>query len=158
VALQLCHGYGSKHLIETLHAFGICASYTEVRQLLTSVANHEIAKTEVSSSANHERKVIREGGMNCNDLWWETSDGEVYKSLEISTVCKEPRNTFAASWRIYSTAKLQTRFQNHYGDTIVIESQKGQGQSNISRYFFSFIPIHFNYLNFKYWKDKTKWK
>jgi hypothetical protein len=48
LALQLCHGYGSKHLIETLHAFGICASYTEVRQLLTSVANHEIAKTEVS--------------------------------------------------------------------------------------------------------------
>ena len=29
----------------------------------------------------------------------------------------------------YSTAKLQTRLQNHYGD--VIESQKGQGQSNI---------------------------
>ena len=31
----------------------------------------------------------------------------------------------------YSTAKLQTRLQNHYGDTIVVESQKGQGQSNI---------------------------
>ena len=31
----------------------------------------------------------------------------------------------------YSTAKLQTRLQNYYGDTIVIESQKGQGQSNI---------------------------
>jgi fructose-specific phosphotransferase system component IIB len=31
----------------------------------------------------------------------------------------------------YSTAKLQTRLKNHYGDTIVIESQKGQGQSNI---------------------------
>jgi hypothetical protein len=31
----------------------------------------------------------------------------------------------------YSTAKLQTRLQNHYGDAIVIESQKGQGQSNI---------------------------
>ena len=31
----------------------------------------------------------------------------------------------------YSTAKLQTRLQNHYGDTSVIESQKGQGQSNI---------------------------
>jgi hypothetical protein len=31
----------------------------------------------------------------------------------------------------YSTAKLQTMIQNHYGDTIVIESQKGQGQSNI---------------------------
>ena len=31
----------------------------------------------------------------------------------------------------YSTAKLQTRLQNYYGDTIVIESQKGQGQSKI---------------------------
>jgi hypothetical protein len=39
---------GGKHLIETLHAFGIYASYTEVRQFLTSAANHEIAKTEVS--------------------------------------------------------------------------------------------------------------
>ena len=29
------------------------------------------------------------------------------------------------------SAKLQTRPQNHYGDTIVIESQKGQCQSNI---------------------------
>ena len=48
LALQLYHGYGSKHLIETLHAFGICASYTEVRQFLTSAANHEIEKTEVS--------------------------------------------------------------------------------------------------------------
>jgi hypothetical protein len=31
----------------------------------------------------------------------------------------------------YYTAKLQTRLQNHYGDPIVIESQKVQGQSNI---------------------------
>jgi hypothetical protein len=37
-----------KSLIETLHAFGICASYTEVKQFLTSAAHHEIAKTEVS--------------------------------------------------------------------------------------------------------------
>jgi hypothetical protein len=29
LTLQLYHGYGSKHLIETLHAFGSCASYTE---------------------------------------------------------------------------------------------------------------------------------
>jgi hypothetical protein len=46
----------------------------------------------------------------------------------------------------YSTDKLQTRLQKHYGDTIVIESQKGQGQSNISRYLFSFILIHFNHI------------
>jgi hypothetical protein len=45
---QFYHGYGSKYLIETLHAFDICASYTEVRQFLISAANHEIAKTEVS--------------------------------------------------------------------------------------------------------------
>ena len=50
LALQLYHGYGSKHLIETLHAFGMHASYTEVRQFLTSAANHEIAKTEVLHS------------------------------------------------------------------------------------------------------------
>jgi hypothetical protein len=36
LALQLYHGYGSKHLIETLYAFGMCVSYTEVRQFLTS--------------------------------------------------------------------------------------------------------------------------
>ena len=46
----------------------------------------------------------------------------------------------------YSTAKLQTRLQKHYGDTIVIESQKGQDQSNILRYLFSFILIHFNHI------------
>ena len=46
----------------------------------------------------------------------------------------------------YSTAKLQTGLQKHYDDTIVIESQKGQGQSNILRYLFSFILIHFNHI------------
>jgi hypothetical protein len=40
----------------------------------------------------------------------------------------------------------QTRLQKHYGDTIVIESQKRQGQSNILRYLFSFILIHFNHI------------
>ena len=48
LALQPYHGYGSNHLIETLHAFGICASYPEVREFLTSAANHEITKTDVS--------------------------------------------------------------------------------------------------------------
>jgi hypothetical protein len=49
LALQFYHGYGSNYLIETLHAFGICASYTEVRQFLTSTANHEIAKSVLHS-------------------------------------------------------------------------------------------------------------
>ena len=79
LALQLCHGYGSKHLIETLNAFGICASYTEVRQLLTSVANHEIAKTEVSCipyGIRHttlDSDFIQEGADNI-DLNTETID------------------------------------------------------------------------------------
>ena len=81
LALQLYHGYGSKHLIETLHAFGICASYTEVRQFLTSAANHEIAKTEVScipygiSHKTLDSDFIQEGADNI-DLNTETIDGK----------------------------------------------------------------------------------
>jgi hypothetical protein len=81
LALQLYHGYGSKHLIETLHAFGICASYTEVRQFLTSAANHEIANTEVScipygiSPKTLDSDFIQEGADNI-DLNTETIDGK----------------------------------------------------------------------------------
>ena len=79
LALQPYHGYGSKHLIETLHAFGICASYTEVRQFLSSAANHEIAKTEVScipygiSHKTLDSDCIQEGADNI-DLNTETID------------------------------------------------------------------------------------
>ena len=81
LTLQLYHGYGSKHLIETLHAFGICASYTEVRQFLTSAANHEIAKTEVScipygiSPKTLGGDFIQESADNI-DLNTETIDGK----------------------------------------------------------------------------------
>ena len=81
-ALQLYHGYGSKHLIETIHAFGICVSYTEVRQFLTSAANHEIAKTEVScipygiSPKTLGGDFIQEGADNI-DLNTETIDGKI---------------------------------------------------------------------------------
>ena len=81
LALQLYHGYGSKHLIETLHAFGICASYTEGRQFLTSAANYEIAKTEVScipygiSHNTLDSNFIQEGADNI-DINTETIDGK----------------------------------------------------------------------------------
>ena len=81
LALQLYHGYGSKHLIETLHAFGSCASYTEVRQFLTSAINHEIEKTEVScipygiSPKTLGGDFIQEGADNI-DLNTETIDGK----------------------------------------------------------------------------------
>ena len=86
LALQLYHGYGSKHLIETIHAFGICASYTEVRQFLTSAANHEIAKTEVSCipyGISHKTlggDFIQEGADNI-DLNTETIDGKILSTL-----------------------------------------------------------------------------
>ena len=86
LVLQLYHGYGPKHLIETLHAFGICASYTEVRQFLTSAANHEIAKTEVScipygiSPKTLGGDFIQEGADNI-DLNTETIDGKKYYAL-----------------------------------------------------------------------------
>jgi hypothetical protein len=40
------------------------------------VFSSSISVADAIRSTNHERKVIREGGMNCNDLWWERSDGE----------------------------------------------------------------------------------
>jgi hypothetical protein len=61
--------------------FGICASYTEVRQFLTSAANHEIAKTEVScipygiSPKMLGGDFIQEGAENI-DLNTETIDGK----------------------------------------------------------------------------------
>jgi hypothetical protein len=81
LTLQLYHGYESKNLIETLHTFGICASYTEVRQFLSCAANHEIAKTEVScipygiSPKTLGGDFIQEGADNI-DLNTETIDGK----------------------------------------------------------------------------------
>ena len=86
LALQLYHGYGSKHLIEILHAFGICASYIEVRQFLNCAANHEIAKPEVScipygiSPKTLGGDFIQEGADNI-DLNTETIDGKKYYAL-----------------------------------------------------------------------------
>jgi hypothetical protein len=79
LALQLYHGYGSNHLIETLHAFGTCASYPEVRQFLTNAANNEIANTDVScipcgiSPKTLGGDFIQEGADNI-DLNTETTD------------------------------------------------------------------------------------
>ena len=43
---QVYHEFGSRHLIDTLHAHGFCASYDEIRLFTTSIANHEISKIE----------------------------------------------------------------------------------------------------------------
>lgn len=46
LAAQVYHDFGSRHLIDTLHAHGFCASYDEIRLFTTSIANHEISKIE----------------------------------------------------------------------------------------------------------------
>jgi hypothetical protein len=109
LTLQLYHGYGSKHLIETLHAFGICASYTEVRQFMTSAANHEIAKTEVScipygiSPKTLGGDFIQEGADNI-DLNTETS-GTSTKEASTSENLRSAFNLLAA--RIASATDIE---------------------------------------------------
>jgi hypothetical protein len=46
LAIELYHKYGSRTLIETLFSHGFCASYTEVRRYLTSIAVHEVENME----------------------------------------------------------------------------------------------------------------
>jgi len=82
LALQVHHIYYSKILIEILHSHGLCASYHEVRQYLTSVAYHEIKKIEQGSylphriiSTNGETNLIQEGADNV-DINTETIDGK----------------------------------------------------------------------------------
>ena len=105
MALQLYHGYGSKDLIETIHAFDMCASYTEVRQFLTSATNHEIAKTEVScipyriSPKTLGGDFIQEGADNI-DLNTETIDGK-------NTMHSMARAVFSGGARSYTNFRNQ---------------------------------------------------
>lgn len=46
LAIMLHHEFGSKALINELHAMGHCVSYNEVRQFLTSVAADQITRNE----------------------------------------------------------------------------------------------------------------
>ena len=46
LAVHLHHEYGSKKLIEVMHSHGYCISYTQLRQFLTSAAEHVDARQE----------------------------------------------------------------------------------------------------------------
>ena len=46
LGIMLHHEFGSKALINELHAIGHCVSYNEVRQFLTSVAADQITRSE----------------------------------------------------------------------------------------------------------------
>jgi hypothetical protein len=84
LALQFYHDeFGSKQLIETLHAHGFCSSYDEVRRYLTSLANHEIDKIKKGVYAPNGiipiasgGCLVQEGSANI-DINTETADGKI---------------------------------------------------------------------------------
>ena len=80
LAIELYHEYGSRTLIETLFSHGFCASYTEVRRYLTSIAVHEVENMENGAfapdgiiSVQEDGGLIQEGADNI-DLNTETID------------------------------------------------------------------------------------
>jgi hypothetical protein len=82
LAIELYHEYGSRTLIETLFSHGFCASYTEVRRYLTSIAVHEVENIENGAfapdgiiSVQEGAGLIQEGADNI-DLNTETIDGK----------------------------------------------------------------------------------
>ncbi|KAK3097137.1 hypothetical protein FSP39_006702 [Pinctada imbricata] len=83
LALHVHHEYGSKNTVELLHSHGFCASYTEVRRFLTSVADCEISRhcsNDTSLSAglvpvSMGGLLIQEGADNV-DINSETIDGK----------------------------------------------------------------------------------
>jgi hypothetical protein len=62
LAIELYHEYGSRTLIETLFSHGFCASYTEVRCYLTSIAVHEVENMENGAFAPDGIISVQEGG------------------------------------------------------------------------------------------------
>jgi hypothetical protein len=62
LAIELYHEYGSRTLIETLFSHGFCASYTEVRRYLTSIAVHEVENMENGAFAPDGIISVQEGG------------------------------------------------------------------------------------------------
>ena len=64
LAIELYHEYGSRTLIETLFSHGFCASYTEVRCYLTSIAVHEVENMENGAFAPDGIISVQEGGLD----------------------------------------------------------------------------------------------
>ena len=59
LALQMHHVYGSKTLVETLSSHGFCASYSEVRRYLTSLADHEVENIENGTYLPRGNQMLR---------------------------------------------------------------------------------------------------
>ena len=98
VALQMYHLHGSKNLIETLNAHGFCASYSEVRRFLTSIADSEINKIE------HDTYVPN-GILPFNESFALIQEGA--DNVDINTETIDEKDTFHRWQELYS------RFDHH---------------------------------------------
>ena len=87
--LQLYHQFGSKTLIQALHAHGLSASYDELRLFLTSAAKQETERAETGAyippgliSREEETSCIIHEGNDNIDINVETVDGKnTYHSM-----------------------------------------------------------------------------
>ena len=82
LAMQLHNDFGSRGLIDTLHAYGFCISCDELRRLLTSAVEDEIKRIKEGAyivtgitGRNEGGNFIHEGDDNI-DINAETSDGK----------------------------------------------------------------------------------
>ena len=91
IGITLHHDYGSKMLIELLNAFGFCASYSEVRQFMTSAAMSEVSK--IRNGVYHPSGIIKraDGG----NLIQEGAD-----NIDINTNTIDGKNTFHSLARV----------------------------------------------------------
>ena len=71
VAVQLHNDFGSRGLIDTLHAYGFCISYDDLRRSVTSAAEEEIKRIKESLyiptdiiARNEDGNLIHEGDEN----------------------------------------------------------------------------------------------
>lgn len=91
IGVQLHHDYGKRAIIDCLHAHGLCVSYTELRQFLTSLAFSESTHVEdgiyIPSKITH----INQGGM----LIQEGDD-----NVDINTETIDGKNTFHSMARV----------------------------------------------------------
>ena len=109
------HEYGSKNLIETLHSHGFCASYTEVRQFLTSSANHEIISSQ-------NETYIPNGicpGISDGDFIQEGSD-----NVDINAETIDGKNTFHSIARAVFQVVNNPTFQTDLANVKIKRGQK----------------------------------
>ena len=112
LAVHLHHEYGSRKLIDVIHSHGYCISYTQLRQFLTSAAEHVDARQEPTVTRSYIPPEImpkNQGGqliVAAADNWdhnERTVDGKrtthamttvfVQRKTEQSTPCPRIRKT-----------------------------------------------------------------